>query len=149
MQYLIIKCEALNDQFECDAKRIPIRVTEEIHEYGYGYEIWRIEENGELTLYKEYEEPLESGMALYKWEDEDDIDSEEPSQPIVIRRYPNKNRDAFSRSFCKNLKKEIGFKDTTEEIYSDIQCSGCHGEIINNEWVVFGEYTDDHYSLGY
>lgn len=58
MKYLIIKCKELADQFECDAERIPICITDDMSKYNYryGYEIYKINNDGSLTLIKEYDE---------------------------------------------------------------------------------------------
>ena len=149
MQYLVIKCEELNDQYECDANRVPICITEDISKYGFGYEIWKIEKNGKLTLHKEYEESTESGMALYKWEDESDLDEKILPPPTVVERYANKTRDDFTEAFFRELKAKVNFEDSVKDIYTDVRQCGSHGETIDGQWVVFGEYNDNQYSLGY
>lgn len=148
MRYLVIRCEELNDQYECDANRIPVCITEDISKYGFGYEIWKIEENGELTLHKEYEKPLESGMALYMW-NENDIDEENLPSPTVVERHTNKTRFDFTEDFFRELKTEVNFEDSVEDICFDVWSCGAHGEAIDGQWVVFGEYNDNRYSLGY
>ena len=58
MKYLVIKCEELSDQYECDAFRKPLCVTDDISKWEakFGYEIYRICENGKLRLIKEYDD---------------------------------------------------------------------------------------------
>ena len=57
MKYLVIECWELADQYECDADRIPICVTDDYSSYNKrGYEIYKIEENGNLTKIRDYEE---------------------------------------------------------------------------------------------
>lgn len=58
---LIVKCTPLDDQYECDADRIPLFIcteTEAIEIYGskFGYEIYSIRADGMLKLEKEYGE---------------------------------------------------------------------------------------------
>lgn len=54
-QYLIVKCEELGDQWECDADRTPICITSNYHPYNrIGYEFWKILPNGECELVKYY-----------------------------------------------------------------------------------------------
>lgn len=149
MQYLVIKCKELEDQYECDANRTPICITEDISKYGFGYEIWKIEEDGKLTLHKQYDTSMESGLALYKWEDESDIDEDNPSSPIVVERYVDMTRHDFSKTFFRGLKARANFQEPVEDICSNVRHCGAHGEAINGQWVVFGEYNDDRYSLGY
>ena len=56
MKYLIVKCEELNDQWECDAYRTPVYICDKIpNKYkGYGYEHYEIHPNGSLKLVKDY-----------------------------------------------------------------------------------------------
>ena len=55
-QFLIIRCDELNDQYECDANRVPICITEDIKNYRkYGYEIYEIYNDGYLKLIQEYD----------------------------------------------------------------------------------------------
>ena len=145
MKYLVLECRELGDQWECDAERTPLCITNDISKYGVGYEIYSIEENGSLTLYKNYETSLESGVALYSWNDGE----EEETLPVVIERYPNKTRNSFSKSFIKKLKQRVKFTATIDDILTNVNCSGAHGELINDKWVVFGEYSDTHFDLGY
>jgi hypothetical protein len=51
-----VKCEPLNDQWECDAARDPICLTEDCSSYGYGYEIYRVTNDNSFELVKEYYE---------------------------------------------------------------------------------------------
>lgn len=54
--YLIVKCTPLDDQWETDAAREPILITNESGSDAYdgvGYEIYHIETDGTLTLEKE------------------------------------------------------------------------------------------------
>lgn len=54
-QFLIIRCDELSDQYECDADRVPIRITEDTKNYRkYGYEIYEIYNDGHLKLIQEY-----------------------------------------------------------------------------------------------
>ena len=56
MQYLIVKCEALSDQYECDADRTPLCITDDFNLQKYnkvGNEVYKILPNGKLELIKE------------------------------------------------------------------------------------------------
>jgi hypothetical protein len=145
MKYLIIKCKELGDQFECDADRTPICVTNDYSKYGYGYEVWEIHSNGSLTKIKEYEDSLEEGMALYRWKEENDPREEEPE---ILHKDKGKTRD-ITKSFAKKLKQEVGFKESVNEIFQDIESRGSHAEELNGYWVVYGEYIDNNFSIGY
>lgn len=53
--YLVVKCEELSDQYECDADRTPICITKNYKPYDdYGYEIYEIMSDGKLKLIKDY-----------------------------------------------------------------------------------------------
>lgn len=61
MFYLIMKCEPLNDQFECDADRVPISITNDWHNWyninkpDYMFEVYEFI-NNEFKIIKDYEE---------------------------------------------------------------------------------------------
>ncbi len=55
MKYLIVECQELGDQFECDADRTPLFVVDNFDDFNCrGYEIYEIKEDGILELIKEY-----------------------------------------------------------------------------------------------
>lgn len=57
MKYLIIKCVSLSDQYECDAYREPVCVTNNTALYeGKSYDIYEIHNNGSLELIQSYED---------------------------------------------------------------------------------------------
>ena len=61
-QFLIIKCEELSDQFECDACREPLCIVgiQEIKDFKRGsFEIYEIYDDGHLKLIKEYYKDFE------------------------------------------------------------------------------------------
>lgn len=58
---LIVKCDPLDDQYECDANKTPLFIcpeAEAIENYGdkFRYEIYSIRADGMLKLEKEYYE---------------------------------------------------------------------------------------------
>lgn len=58
MKYLVIKCEELSDQWECDADRVPVYVGDNIKKYywKYGYEIYEIKVDGTLKKIQDYDD---------------------------------------------------------------------------------------------
>jgi len=57
MKYLIVECNELGDQWECDADRTPICVVDDYTNYNkYGYEIHLINEDGTLKKIRDYDE---------------------------------------------------------------------------------------------
>lgn len=149
MKYLIIECEELGDQWECDANRTPVCITDDFDKYNqYGYEIYKICDNETFELIKNYEESDEEGYAIYKWYNDNEVEDKEPD--VIIEEFKNAECSDFTKSKIKKLKSKYHFKDTVDEIYSDIQCSHQHGEEINHEWVVLGYYIKgSHYRKGY
>lgn len=143
MKYLIIKCDELSDQYECDADRTPICLTDDFEKFDkYGYEIYEITPGNTFKLIKEYDTSSNQGMAVYKWYDETD-EKDEPDEIMVMDK--NYSREDYTKSRIKKIKSDYHFKDSVDEIYTDIQCSGSHGEKINGEWVVIGEYIEGWY----
>lgn len=57
MKYLIVECNELGDQCECDADRTPICVVDDYTNYNeYGYEIYLINKDGMLKKIRDYDE---------------------------------------------------------------------------------------------
>ena len=52
MKYLIIECNELGDQWECDADRTPICMTDDYSPYGSGYEVWEIQPDNTFKCIK-------------------------------------------------------------------------------------------------
>lgn len=56
-KYLIVKCDELSDQYECDADRIPVCLTDNWTYYNeYGYEVYEVLKNNTFKLIKSYEQ---------------------------------------------------------------------------------------------
>lgn len=143
-EYLIVQCTPLDDQFECDAKRIPLCIVTDHSQYGFGYEVWERKDDNSLEKIKGYETVNEAGFALYSWKENESTDA----QPQIEYKKINWVCSDITKSFVRKLKKEAGFQETVNDIYNDIIYSGAHGETIQDRWVVFGEYMDTHFSCG-
>ena len=143
MKYLIVKCEELGDQYECDANRIPVCITDNPSEYGLGYEVYEIKEDNTFSLVKEYDTPLEKGMALYYWKLDED---EKEDKPTIIQKWVN-----FTRfEITEEIVEQIGFEEEeVNEIIKSIECQGSYAEDFDDKWLVLGEYLDDYFSVGY
>ena len=93
MKYLIMKCDELSDQYECDANRKPIAMTNDWEEWytntkpNFVFEVYQYnEKKNRFTLIKEYTTPMEYGMALaYYASAQDDF-------PTCIKKFPNLTR---------------------------------------------------------
>ena len=146
MKYLIVECEELGDQWECDANRTPLCMTDDCSTYGFGYEVYELTPENKFRCIKEYNVPLETGIAIYKW---NDAEGEKDIPDEIIEKYPGKDRDDFTLKEIKEICKKYHFEEgTPKKILTEISNCGGHGEEINGEWVVIGEYWDNWFSRG-
>ena len=131
MKYLIMQCEELENQWECDADRTPMFITDDWKNNipDYSFEVWEILEDGIIgEIVKRYNEPMEEGMAFGYW---DGITEEFH----LIQKFPNRTRKDYCSNdiydklmsineMCDNLKNE-GFisayssKEDREYIYGE------------------------------
>lgn len=147
MKYLVIECAELGDQWECDADRTPICVTDDYSEYDKsGYEIYEIHEDGTLEIIRHYDEVSSESMYVCVWNDSEMV---EESDPDTIVELEVDTRYDVTKSIVKKIKKQYGFTDSIDEIYNDIQCFGYHGEHKKQKWIVVGEGYDDCYPRGF
>lgn len=88
--YLIMECHELGDQWECDAERTPVTLTEDWRKWyedtdpSYPFEVYEFV-NGKFYLAKAYDTPMEEGM-VYAYYDEDD-------NAVPLKKFPNATRD--------------------------------------------------------
>lgn len=149
MKYLVVKCDELGDQFECDADRTPICLTDDYSNYDKrGYEIYEVNSDGTFTLIREYEETTNYIICVCNWGDvEKQIDYGDI--PDSVSKIAIGNRKEITKGMVKKVKKDYGFVESTEEILLNIKSGGSYGEEINGEWIVFGVACDDLYPLGF
>ena len=146
MKYLIIKCDPLNDPYECDADRTPVCMTDDPTKYGFGYEVWEVQEDGTFVRIKEYDTANESGMALYFWRN----DAEDGDAPEVLAKFPNMTRWEVTAEVVANVIQVANFTEAkAEEILDDILHTGSYGEEDDDCWIVFGSYEDNRFDCGY
>lgn len=92
MKYLIIKCDELGDQYECDANRTPITMTDNWMEWyektspDYYFEVYEFKDN-KFILVKNYETSMEQGMAFVMFDNDDE------DKFTIIERFPNFDRN--------------------------------------------------------
>lgn len=150
MKYLIVECEELGDQWECDANRAPLCITDDIskYEHEYGYEIYKVKNDGTFSLIKNYDDTRGNcGMAIYFWKNE--ADAEEKLPDIVYEKFPQTDRDFFTKAKIEKIIKTYHLTESVKEIKNDISCGGDYGTRLNGGWFVIGNYNGSVYSLGY
>lgn len=92
MKYLIVECDELGDQYECDANRIPITMTDDWKEWykntnpDYYFEVYEFKDN-KFVLVKNYETSMEQGMAFVMFDNDDE------DKFTIIERFPNFDRN--------------------------------------------------------
>lgn len=145
MQYLIMRCDYLNDQYECDADRTPITITDNYEQWleendpDYDYEIYEFI-NGEFKKIT-----LEHGMALYYWEKDASIESEKPNVIEKFRDYSPD--DEIPKSVKEYIERTIfDGSEFDDSLFSDCYITW-HDKNMN--YYVYGEYYGNHYYYGY
>lgn len=143
MKYLITELAQ-----EFDETCLPLRITEDPSDYGYGYEVYEILEDGTFKLIKEWNEAKKEGFALYYWDSYEQAES--GSCPTIIRDFRGMDRDDFSKEDISMIKEEAKFNEDVDFILSEISCCGEYAEESSDgKWVVFGSYRDDDFSVGW
>ena len=148
MLYLIMRCDELYDQYDCDADRTPIAIVEDWKDWAknhvtdYNYEVWQYDGN-EFSCIKEYDEPLEEGMALYYWERQEDP---EENLPHVIEKYPNATRHTKIPALVKKYLTNDNMHDIDDSLKT---CGYITWYDENANYYAYGEYWDNNYLLGY
>lgn len=138
MKYLIVECLELGDQFECDADRKPICITNDPSNYSSGYDIYEIKKDGSLSLIKEYDEYNEEGMILL-------CQKEDETEPVILQKWKNFDRDSIPLEIIKQCKFT---KSTPEEIKSQICSVGSYQERHSKKIFLLTEYFDYNFNLG-
>lgn len=147
MKYLIVRCEELNDGWECDADRTPVCMTDDPSPYGRGYEVYELQEDGFFEKVKDYEDANAEGMALYRWNLDDDMNEVSPE---VLERYPCLDRSDVTLEMVSAIAERVGFEECeVAEILHDIHHMSAYGEEVGEYWVVFGRYADNYFDCAY
>lgn len=142
MKYLIIKCDELGDQYECDANRIPITMTDDWMEWyknanpDYCFEVYEFK-NNEFILVKDYETSMEQGMAFVMCNDDNE------NAFTIIERFPNFDRN-------KPMPKALRKRALKGEEFDDSLCNcGYVSWIEKGKLYAYTEYYDNHISSPY
>lgn len=148
MTYLIMECFPLNDDYECDADREPIAITDDYQKwikdnsFKGQYEVYTWD-GKDMTLVRRWHEHNEEGMAFYYWELGEDVES---ASPHIIEKYPNLTR----KDTIPNKEIEQAINDYCEDGDIDwIPSCGYAAWENDGRWYVYGEYEDEKYSWGF
>lgn len=142
MKYLIIECDELSDQYECDANRTPITMTDDWMEWykntnpDYYFEVYEFKDNG-FTLVKDYTMPIEQGMVFVMCDDDDE------NAFTIIERFPNFDRN---KPMPKALRKRAL---KSEEFDDSLRNCGHVSWIEKGVLYAYTEYYDNHISSPY
>jgi len=158
-KYLIMRCEELMDQYECDANREPMFLVDDWTKWyqenhpNYQFEVYKFEDDKECTLEKTYEESMDYGMALYFWNMDD---SHEEVAPTVIAHYKGYNRDKKVPNKVWNVFRQgaywaDGDEFTEKDFKNDLRSCGyvAWDDKEHKKFWVYGYYADGRYCLGY
>ena len=150
--YLIIKCEQLNDQFECDADREPITLTEDWKAWynatspNYCFEVYEFQ-NDKFVLVKDFYTPMECGMSLHFWTEEQ-MKEGEYNTPTVRQKWIGASRNDPMPKEVLTLATQY-YEDTVDTMMQELSACGQVGwEDDEGNWWVYGEFHDRWYSMG-
>ena len=158
-KYLIVKCEELGDQFECDANREPMFLVDDWKDWfnknhpTYQFEVYKFVDDNEATLEKTYDEAMDEGMALYFWNMDDD---HEEVAPTVVARYKDYDRkkkvpNKVWKIFRQGAYWADGDEFTEQNFKDDLRSCGyvSWDDKEHKKYWVYGYYADGRYCLGY
>lgn len=159
-KYLIVKCEELSDQYECDADREPMFLVDDWEDWfnknhpTYQFEVYKFVDDEEAELVKQYVDSMNEGMALYYW-DNDEVDHEDVA-PTVIARYKDYGRhstvpEEVWKVFRQGAYWSDGDEFTEKDFKKDLKNCG-YVSWVDKEYEkywVYGHYEDGRYDLGY
>lgn len=139
--YLIMKCVPLNDQYECDADREPITITDDWRkwyndneDFYCDFEVWELID-GHFKLIKEYGTPVEMGMVLA-------FVSDDEVEPIPLVRYKDATRADPIPKEVKELMHNAG------KVKDWLISRGIIKIIFDSTKFIYTEYSDREISLG-
>lgn len=151
-KYLIIACDELGDQYECDANREPITMTEDWKAWykkenpDYCFEVWEF--NGQsFERIKDYDCPMEEGM-IFLAGNANDLDLEDEDSYTIMGKYPDLDRHSPLPQNVLTLFNKRDFEEDGDSIESLHNCGSLafyHGDTA----YVYTEYHDNKISSWY
>jgi len=138
-----MKCTELGDQWECDADRSPLCLTENWIDWyhrtkpNFPFEVYEVLPNNHFNKVKSYEDSMEEGMVFGWW------DADEKFH--IIKKWKNKSRrERMPIEVEKYLRKV-----PNEEVDNSLRNCGYISFEKSDKFYVYGEYHDSHYPTGY
>lgn len=132
--YLIMECRELGDQWECDADRSPVTLTEDWKQWYnetkpfYPFEIYEFVDN-KFSCIKDYTTSIEKGMAFVYYTQND--------SPVVIEKFPNRTRNS---QVPAHIMKRAKAGDDYE---NDLECWGVMSWFENDVMYGYAEYYNN------
>lgn len=147
MAYLIVKCEELGDQYECDANRTPMFMCNSWEDLrlDYQFDVYELQNDNTFKCIKDYETPMEYGMALYYWGEDDDCETVDPT---IIKKWQNRTPDDDIPKKVKKILKDLKNKGVDIDNWLT-SCGYITWYDKDNNYCIYGEYYDNRYALGY
>jgi hypothetical protein len=153
--YLIIRCDELGDQWECDADRTPIAIVDDWQKWfeehkplDYLFEVY-VWDGKEMTIIKDLYAPMDEGMVLCFWED-GNIDN---AHPVILQQWSGKTRkDDIPPCVWEEISTFLASKnnvdgDTYKDVRNSIRGTGEYSwrTKTDNGLFIYGEYFDNRY----
>lgn len=141
-KYLIVKCELLRDQFECDASRTPICMVDDYKalKADYDFEVYELGADGGFSLVKEYDDYMgDEGMGLFSI----DVSAEcnDDGEIVTIKKFPGLDRDSELPKEVQILVNKWRVNENFDKALKN--CGGIHWK-DNGRIVWYGEYSGPH-----
>ena len=137
MKYLIMRCEELMDQYECDANRWPEAMTDNWQKWyektqpDYLFEVYEYK-NNTFECIKEYDRAIEEGM-VFVWFD----DNTPEGEFNIIKRYPHMTRhDSMPDNLYQRMMEG-------EDIDNSLKNCGSASWSEGDKWYAYTEYADN------
>lgn len=141
-KYLIVKCEPLGDQFECDANRTPLCMVDDYKTFkaDYDFEVYELGADGVFSLVKEYDDYMgDEGMGLFyikEFAEDDEI--------IVIKKFPGLDRHS---ELPEEVQKLVNKWKDDSSFCNDLRSCGNINWTDDGGFAWYGEYYGHHISL--
>ena len=134
-KYLVVKCDE-------DDNREPICLIQkkDLNKYGYGYEIYEVQKDGKLKLYKEFYMPYDFGFCVVLMHGTDDTSKWDILEKYSIDSRKNFIETTIFKKWCKKY-----FREDFYEIKKNILNTGshCSKESEKNLGYAITEFEDD------